>query len=688
MSVWKVGLAHFSLCWGSSVEGRQGVLLPKQGIISQMAGLRGANTELMVAIRGLSAARDLPPEVILDALRAALVSAYHKIPGADESQVTVDIDQNTGESRVLAHYTVVDEQFIEDPHSELTVEQAREIRPGASIGDTISIDVTPDDFGRIAAQTAKQVILQRIREAEREQTYTTYADREGEIVYGTVQTANRDHITVALDRVEALLPKSQQIPGERYAPNQRLRVYVAEVKRSPKGPQVIVSRTHREMLRQLMELEIPEIFQGIVESKAIAREAGSRSKVAVWSHQEGVDPVGACVGMRGVRIQALVRELGGEKIDIVQWDPDPRVFIANALSPASVRHVWLEEGDERRTANVIVPDNQLSLAIGREGQNARLAAKLTGWRIDIRAESEAEDVLDELKAADEAMQRTLAREEPEAAAPAEEADEGLAPAAEADVPVEEIGAAEAPVEAEAEAEIEAEPGVAVEAEPEPEAAPMAAQADLAPAEAEAEPEPELLETKPEVAELAAEATEVEQPEAAPLEADEKPEAEPSEETEPAPAQPLGVQDEDLDPDTAHRRKREHRRLIRDPVTGELVAEQRRKRSRRRPDWEEDLGRWSEDDLFDMMDFTEEDFLGTDAEEAEEDAEDEVPVYSTEAEAPEATEGEPAQDDDAGQPEDDDEPTGETEAPSVEAEESGQRRSAEDDEESAGADEQG
>jgi N utilization substance protein A len=286
--------------------------------------MMGSKSELMAAVRSLSAARELPPEVILEALRAALKSAYDKSPDRVASNVTVEIDYDSGGPRVLGHYAVTEEKYIEDPLGEMTPEQARAHKEDAKVGDAITLDVTPHDFGRIAAQTAKQVILQRIREAEREQTYMTYADREGEIVYGTIQTANRDLVTVALDRVEAVLPKSGQIPGERYTPNQRIRVYVAEVKRSPKGPQIIVSRTHKTMLRRLMELEIPEVFQGVVEIRAIAREAGSRSKVAVWTASEGVDPIGACVGMRGVRIQSLVRELGGEKIDIVQWDPDPR----------------------------------------------------------------------------------------------------------------------------------------------------------------------------------------------------------------------------------------------------------------------------------------------------------------------------------------------------------------------------
>jgi transcription termination/antitermination protein NusA len=533
-----------------------------------MATVTSSRSELMAAIRGLSAARDLPPEVIVDALKAALASAYHKMPGASATNVTVDLDEHTGESRVLAHYVVVDPQYIEDSNAEWTVEQARDIKPDAEIGDNVTIDVTPEDFGRIAAQTAKQVILQRIREAEREQTYTTYADREGEIVYGTVQTVNRDSISVALDRVEAILPKAGQIPGEAYTPNQRIRVYVSEVKRSPKGPQVVVSRTQREMLKRLMELEIPEVFQGVVEIKGIAREAGSRSKVAVWAHQDGVDPVGACVGMRGVRIQALVRELGGEKIDVVEWDPDPRVFIAHALSPAKVMHVWLDEDSERRTANVIVPDSQLSLAIGREGQNARLAAKLTGWRIDIRAESEAGEILARLRAEDalrvveraprrpaapavpepEEMASEIAPELPETGAPAVEV---LPPAA--TTPAEEAPVSVAPV---------------APAKPETEAA----SSDDARRKAHAEVTPPATE------------------------------AEEEEDSEALWLQPGAVA------------KRKKKRLVRDPVTGRLIAEKPRKGSRVRPEWEDDLGRWSESDLEDAMGFTEDDFVRSDEQE--------------------------------------------------------------------------
>jgi len=537
-----------------------------------MARITTSRSELMTAVRGLSAARDLPPEVILDALRAALISAYHKIPDAVASNVTVDIGENTGETRVFAHFAVVEEKYIQDPTGEIPPVQAREFNPDAQVGDVITLDVTPRDFGRIAAQTAKQVILQRIREAEREQTYSTYADREGEIVYGTVQSVNKDYVTVALDRVEAILPKNGQIPGEKYAPNQRIRVYVSEVKRSPKGPQVIVSRTHREMLHKLMDLEIPEIFQGTVEIKAIAREAGSRSKVAVWSGQPGVDPVGACVGMRGVRIQALVRELGGEKIDIVEWDADPRVFIANALSPSKALHVWLEEEGERRTANVVVPDTQLSLAIGREGQNARLAAKLTGWRIDIRSESESGEILEALRV-DEAARRD---ERTRRAAAAAEAQAAASTALEVPSAIEPTGSAAdgpAPVEV---------------AEPTDEPSVLAPAAEL-PAAAEA---------------VAPEAATVAEPGAPPA-------AKPGRDKDGAP-----WADDELEDDETGvggpGKKRKGRRLVRDPKTGRLEAQHERKGSRRRPTWEEEIGRWSDEDLEeDALGFTEYDFVTED-----------------------------------------------------------------------------
>src|SRR5690606_6055537 len=283
-------------------------------------------------------------------------------------------------------------ESVENDLTEVDLEKARFYSPEAQLGDTVMVQVqgTTKKFGRIAAQTAKQVILQKIREAERNSLYEEFVEREGDLITGNVQSVNAHMITVSLGRAEAILPRAQQIPGERYKPHDKVRAYVLEVKRSNRGPQIIVSRSHRNMLRRLLEYEVPEIFNGQVEIKNIAREAGYRSKVAVAALQDGIDPVGACVGMRGMRIQNIVKELHDEKIDVIEWVPDQQVFIAKALSPARVSGVYLDDDpDAGRTAVVVVPDDQLSLAIGREGQNARLAAKLTGWRIDIKSVSEA-----------------------------------------------------------------------------------------------------------------------------------------------------------------------------------------------------------------------------------------------------------------------------------------------------------
>ncbi|MBZ0293589.1 MAG: transcription termination factor NusA, partial [Anaerolineae bacterium] len=272
------------------------------------------------------------------------------------------------------------------------LEEARYYDPEAQVGDMVMVQVrgTTKKFGRIAAQTAKQVILQKIREAERNSLYDEFVEREGDLIMGTVQSVNSSMVTLSLGRAEAVMPRTQQIPGERYKPHDKLRTYVLEVKRSNRGPQIVVSRSHRNMLRRLLEYEVPEIFNGQVEIKNIAREAGYRSKVAVAALQDGIDPVGACVGMRGMRIQNIVKELHEEKIDVIEWNPDQKAFIAKALSPARVSGVYLDDDpDSGRTAVVVVPDDQLSLAIGREGQNARLAAKLTGWRIDIKSVTEA-----------------------------------------------------------------------------------------------------------------------------------------------------------------------------------------------------------------------------------------------------------------------------------------------------------
>jgi N utilization substance protein A len=327
---------------------------------------------------------------VIDALKMALVSAYRRNTNVSNIQeVEVEIDRRTGEATIYAEKEVVDS--IIDTRTEVLIQVANANGfPEAELGEMVMMESTPKNFGRIAAQTAKQVILQRVREAEREKLYEDFSAREGEIVNGTVQSVTGQNITIGLGRTEAVLPRSQQSNGERYRAHDKIRIYVLEVRRTSRGPQIIVSRNHRNLLRRLLEIEVPEIYNGQVDIKSIAREAGARSKVAVVAMQPGIDPVGACVGMRGVRIQSIVRELNDEKIDVIEWAPDQRAFIAKALSPARVSQVFLEDHpDEGRTAIVIVPDDQLSLAIGREGQNARLAAKLTGWRIDIKSLTEA-----------------------------------------------------------------------------------------------------------------------------------------------------------------------------------------------------------------------------------------------------------------------------------------------------------
>lgn len=347
-------------------------------------------SEFMLAFNEICESRGLTSEVVIEALETALVSAYRRNTNVSNIQeVEVEIDRRSGEATIYAEKEVVDS--IIDTRTEVLLQEAcTNGFPEAELGEMVMMESTPDNFGRIAAQTAKQVILQRVREAERDKLYEDFSAREGEIVNGTVQSVTGQNITIGLGRTEAILPRSQQSGRERYRAHDKIRVYVLEVRRTSRGPQIIVSRNHRNLLRRLLELEVPEIYNGQVDIKSIAREAGARSKVAVVAMQPGIDPVGACVGMRGVRIQSIVRELNDEKIDVIEWDPDQRSFIAKALSPARVSQVFLEDHpDEGRTAIVIVPDDQLSLAIGREGQNARLAAKLTGWRIDIKSLTEA-----------------------------------------------------------------------------------------------------------------------------------------------------------------------------------------------------------------------------------------------------------------------------------------------------------
>ena len=343
-------------------------------------------TEFLLAITQLSAEKNLPREVVISAVEAALVSAFRKDNFAPHQNISVKLDPATGKVEVWAEKTVVEQPS--EPRREISLDEARKIKPDAQIGEAIEVEATPHNAGRIAAQTAKQVILQRLHEAEHSAVFEEYINKEGDIVTGVVQRIELKQIFIDLGRTEAVLPAAEQVHNERYRVGQRLRVYLLEVVRTNRGPRVIVSRSHPSFLRRLFELEVPEVFNGIVELKSIAREAGYRSKVAVATRQDGIDPVGSCVGLRGIRIQNIVNELNGEKLDVVMWDPNPSVFIANAVSPAQVLNVRLDE--EEGIATVVVPDRQLSLAIGKEGQNARLAAKLTGWRIDIKSGSAAE----------------------------------------------------------------------------------------------------------------------------------------------------------------------------------------------------------------------------------------------------------------------------------------------------------
>ncbi|MGI8588460.1 MAG: transcription termination factor NusA [Chloroflexia bacterium] len=347
--------------------------------------------EFYAAIAQIASERSLDRSVILESVEAALISAYRRMTGS-EAPVSVQIDPATGQAQVFAEKTVVED--VQDRRVEIALTDAQKMQPGVVVGEIVQVESTPGNFGRIAAQTAKQVVMQRIREAERDRFYTEYIDRVGDVVNVRVQRmdprsfdpARPDQpgaIIVEIGKAEAVLPPGEQVRTEKYHLGQTMRVLLLEVQRNQRGPQLVVSRGHKNMLRRLLELEVPEIHNGTVEIKAIARESGMRSKVAVSARQEGLDPVGACVGMRGIRIQNIVNELDGEKIDIVAWHPDVAVFIANALSPAQVVSVDLLENE--KTAQVLVPERQLSLAIGKEGQNARLAAKLTGWRIDIKS---------------------------------------------------------------------------------------------------------------------------------------------------------------------------------------------------------------------------------------------------------------------------------------------------------------
>lgn len=340
--------------------------------------------DFMSALAELEKEKGISKDVLIDAMKQALIAAYKKNYNSAQN-VKVEVNETTGEVTVYARKKVVEE--VTDPRLEISLEAAQEINPYYRVDDELDMEVTPKDFGRIAAQTAKQVVTQRIREAERGIIYKEYIDREEELILGTVQRFDAKNIYVDLGKTEGVLPYSEILPGEEFRQGDRIKVYVSKVEKGQKGPQIYLSRTNPGFLKRLFEREVPEIYEGIVEIKSIAREAGDRSKIAVYSKDENVDPVGACVGPKGSRVQTIVTELKGEKIDIVRWSDDPVVYVANALSPAKV--LTVEVFEEEKKTRVIVPDNQLSLAIGKKGQNARLAAKLTGWKVDIKSESQA-----------------------------------------------------------------------------------------------------------------------------------------------------------------------------------------------------------------------------------------------------------------------------------------------------------
>lgn len=349
------------------------------------------NKDFLMALDQITKEKGISQEVIFEALEAALVSSYKKNYGTNQNAI-VKINKENGDIKVFAEFDIVEE--VEDPSKEIDINTAKEVDQIYKVGDTYLKEITPSKFGRIAAQTAKQVVIQRIKDAERDVIYNSYIDKENELITGVIQRINRNVIYFDLGKTEAILPPSEQIDGVNYQPGDRIKLYVLEVKKTTKGPQIILSRSHPSLIKRLFELEVPEIQEGTVEIFSIAREAGSRTKIAVYSKNEEVDPLGACVGFKGSRVKAIVDEIDDEKIDIVIYDKRIRYFIANALSPSKVVEVVVNE--KEKSALVIVPDYQLSLAIGKEGQNARLAAKLTNWKIDIKSESQFDEYYENL----------------------------------------------------------------------------------------------------------------------------------------------------------------------------------------------------------------------------------------------------------------------------------------------------
>lgn len=352
------------------------------------------NKELILALDELEKEKGIKKEYVLESIETALVTAYKRNFDSLEN-VKVDIDHNTGATHIFAIKEVMER--ANDDALEISLDDAHKINKELKLGDSVEVEIVPKDFGRIAAQTAKQVIIQKLREVEREIIYNEFNDRKGEIVSGIIQKADHNIVVMDLGKLEGVMPKKEQVPTEKYHVNDKIKGYVLDVEKGQKGaPQVIVSRSHPDFVRKLLEFEIPEIYEGVIEIKSISRDAGNRSKVAVYSPDPNIDPVGSCVGQKGVRIQNVINELNGEKIDVIEWNEDPSIYIASALLPAQILAVDIKENE--KFAQVIVPDDQLSLAIGKSGQNARLAARLTNWKIDIKSETQFREMLEKQKA--------------------------------------------------------------------------------------------------------------------------------------------------------------------------------------------------------------------------------------------------------------------------------------------------
>ncbi len=350
--------------------------------------------ELVIAMDELEKEKGIKKDVLLESIEAALVTAYKRNFDSNIDNVKVTMDGETGEIHLYAEKDVVEE--VENDKLQIGLEDAKKINKSLEIGDVVDIELVPKNFGRIAAQTAKQVIIQKIREVSRDVLFTEFSDRKGEIVSGIIQKADGGIVVIDLGKLEGVMPLKEQISTEKYRVNDKIRAYVLDVERGAKGaPQVIISRAHADFVRKLFELEIPEIYEGVIEIKSISRDAGNRSKVAVYSPNENIDPVGSCVGQKGIRIQNIINELNGEKIDVIEWNEDPSIYISAAILPAQVLAVDIKE--DEKFAQVIVPDDQLSLAIGKSGQNARLAAKLTNWKIDIKSESQFRKMIEEMQ---------------------------------------------------------------------------------------------------------------------------------------------------------------------------------------------------------------------------------------------------------------------------------------------------